>query len=163
MANWGSARVKTEQSKMKYVQGLIEGYAEKAIGPYFFQYLQSMMPEAVDVMQQYLNERPNWTETGIKRRAMGGNGPGRVKSGDMQRAISWRQIPTGRKGYYKFQVGWVNGEPGYAIFQEQGTKNGIKAMNAIGYTTEWLRNEIALMGRGNRAIRTTTARWKTED
>lgn len=160
MADWGAVKMGTEQSKLKYVQSLIEGYAEKSIGPRFFQFMQSMMPEAVDVMKNYLNERPNWTETGQKRKSAGGNGPGRVDTGTMRDAISWKQIPTGRKGYYRFRVGWITGEPGYAIFQEQGTKNGVKAMNAIGYTNEWLRAEIALLGRGSNSVRTTNFRWK---
>ena len=81
MANWGKARVATEPGKMKYVQGQVEGFAEKALGPYFFQFMQKMMPEAVDVMRNYLEARPNWTPTGEKRKAMGGNGPGRVDTG----------------------------------------------------------------------------------
>ena len=160
MANWGKARVATEPGKMKYVQGQVEGFAEKALGPYFFQFMQKMMPEAVDVMRNYLEARPNWTPTGEKRKAMGGNGPGRVDTGTMRDAISWKQIPTGVKGYYKFRVGWVNSEPGYAIFQEQGTKSGVKAMNSIGYTTEWLRQEVELLGRGRSAIRTRVSHWK---
>ncbi len=160
MANWGKARVKVEPAKMKYVQGKIEGFADKALGPYFFQFMQKMMPEAVDVMRHYLEAKPNWTPTGEARKARGGDGPGRVDSGDMQRAISWRQVPTGIKGYYRFQLGWVNGEPGYSIFQEQGTKNGVKGMNSIAYTTDWLEREAALMGRGNSAIRSRVSRWR---
>lgn len=152
MANWIDIRVQTEQAKIKYVKSEIEGFAEKAIGPYFFQFMQSMMPEAVDVMQSYIRyQAGKTTKTGK---------PGRVETGEMWEQVTWRQIPTGKKGFYRFELGWLNGTPGYAIFQEQGTRNGVVAMDSIGFTTMWLRSELKLLGRGTDALKFSNARWR---
>ena len=151
--DWLNIRIKTEPAKIKYVTGQVEAFAEQAIGTYFFQFMQKMMPEAVDVMQNYIRyQAGKTTKTGK---------PGRVVTGTMWESVKWRQVSTGKKGYYRFELGWLDGKPGYSIFQEQGTKSGVIGMNALGYTLEWLRNEVVLLGRGSsKAVRTRNAKWK---
>jgi len=163
MPNWISIRVKTEPAKMKHVKGRIEGFPQQAIGKYFFQQLQSMTASGADVMKNFIGPQGHpsvRTNTGHERKARGGNGPGRVDTGLMRDSIKW----TGRKlgnGNYRFEFGWLNGTPGYAIFQEQGTKNGVRAMNSIGYATEFMRNELRMLGQNRAASRAVrNAQWR---
>ena len=47
---------------------------------------------------------------------------------------------------YEFTVGWLDGTPGYSVFQEYGTKNGVAAMNSLQYTADFMRLELKHMG-----------------
>ena len=44
---------------------------------------------------------------------------------------------------FKFEMGWLRGMPGYTLFQEYGTRNGIVAMGAIAFGRDML-NEAVL-------------------
>lgn len=155
MSKWVKVRIKTEPAKMRFVQSRVMGYPEEATQKYFFQAMQSVTASAADIMRNYIEyQAGKTTKTGRK---------GRVVSGAMRDGVKW----TGEKlagGKYRFRFGWINGTPGYAIFQEQGTKNGIVAMNALGYATEFLRNELRLLGHSRKSFRATAAsRWKVEE
>jgi hypothetical protein len=155
--NWLGIRVKTEPAKMRYVQGRIAGFPEEAIQKYYFQALQQLAAETVDVMKNYIEYSPDVrTPTGEARGAKG-----RVKSGEMRDAIKWSGRKVGK--VYRFEIGWLDGRPGYAIFQEQGTKNGVKAMESIAYALEFARREVQMMGENPRAMRTRrNDRWKEQ-
>lgn len=143
--DWLGIRIKTEPQNIKYVKGRIEGYPQEAFQKYFFQALQSMASQGVDVMRTYIETYSWYDSKGNKRR-------GRVDTGFMRDSVKW----SGRKlenGNYRFEFGWLEGKPGYAIFQEQGTKNGVQAMNAIAYATEFMRNELRLMGNNPRSYK----------
>lgn len=160
MSQWIPIRVKTEPAKMRYVKAKIEGFPEEALGRYYFQQLQSLLASAADVMKNYIEYDPSVrTQTGWARAALGGNGPGRKDTGALIDGITW----SGRKvadGKYSFEVGWLNGTPGYAIFQEQGTKTGVRAMNSLEYVTNFIRQELQLLKQNPRAYRVTrAAKW----
>lgn len=151
-SKWFDIRVKTEPAKMKYVSNQILGYPEQAFQKYYFQALQRITAEGADIMRNYLNTRPNWTDTGQKRKARGGNGPGRVDTGTMRDSIKWSGKKDA-KGRYVFKFGWIDGQPGYSIFQEYGTKNGVEGMHSMEYATEFVRSmikDLAQNGKGTR-------------
>lgn len=142
--NWLPIRIKTEQAKMKHVVGTIEGFPKEVTQKYYFQALQSIAASAADIMRNYIRYSPVIaTKTG-----KGDTPPrakGRNKTGNMADHVKWRLVESERGKRYKFNVGWIDGEPGYAIFQEQGTKNGVVGMNAIGYATDFVKQELKLL------------------
>lgn len=150
---WVDIRVKTEKNKMRNVQTRITGWPEEAFVKYYFQALQQLTSEAARVMKEYIASNAVSTETG---QAQGREG--RVKSGAMVDGIK-TNASGGRGGIkqnnkYLFLFGRLDGTPGYAIFQEWGTQNGIKAMNSQRYAAEWARQELKSLGKG----RVTSAR-----
>lgn len=144
--DWLPIRVKTEQSKMNRVVDRIEGFPEEVMTKYFFQFLQGIAASGADVMRNYIEYNShNYTPTGQRRADAGGPGPGRRKSGDMIAGIKW----SGKKvapAKYEFLVGWLDGTPGYSVFQEYGTKSGVTAMNSLQYTADFMRREMKLLG-----------------
>jgi hypothetical protein len=133
--NWIDIRLKTEPANMKYVKGRILGYPEEVLEKYYFQFLQYVAATGADVGRQYIGSAAVSTRTG-----QGEGRQGRVDSGTMQKNFKWSARKDGKK--YIVDIGWINGTPGYSIFQEQGTKGGIVGMNAIGYVQEWVRSEL---------------------
>lgn len=87
------------------------------------------------------------TETGRKRAAKGGKGPGRVKSGDMLDAV-WARVVKEGDNKYVGEVGWLLARPGYPVFQEHGTRTGITAMNALQKAKDYVAREMRDAGRG---------------
>jgi hypothetical protein len=159
--DWIPIRVKAEPNKRQYLRNRIMGFPDEAVGRFYFQQLQSVTASAVDVMRNFITyDRSVWTQTGIDRASRAGGYKGRVDTGTMVNAISWTGGKVGPHKY-KFEFGWLTGEPGYSIFQEQGTKNGVKAMNSLAYAMEFARAEIRLLGQNPRAFRGTRASmWK---
>lgn len=157
MTDWLPIRIKTEPAKLRYVKSRIMGYPEEAMGKYFFQQLQMVTASAADVMKNFIMQDKNtkkYETTGVK---------GRRKTGAMIDAITWRGSKIG-KGKYRFEFGWLDGRPGYAIFQEQGTKNGVRALNSLDYATNFAKQELRLLGQNPAAFRATRAsRWGGRD
>jgi hypothetical protein len=149
MPSWFEVRTAFEPSAMKYAQQKIYGHPEKVFTTYYFQELQSLTAAAADVQRNYINTKPNSTPTGVARVAAGGNGPGRVDTGEMRDAIKWSARKVSPKRY-EFKFGWINGVPGYSIFQEYGTSHGIKGMHSIQYAREFALAEIKFMKSGGR-------------
>lgn len=132
---------------MRNVQAKIEGWPNEAFVKYYFQALQSLTAEAARVMKDYIASSAVSTDTG---QAQGREG--RVKTGTMKDGIK-SNASGGRGGIkqnnkYLFLFGWLDGTPGYAIFQEWGTRNGITAMNSQRYAAEWARKELKSLGKG---------------
>jgi len=46
------------------------------------------------------------------------------------------------KNNITLRVGWLNGTPGYAFFQEFGTSNGVQGMNSLGEVDLWLEAHV---------------------
>lgn len=163
MPDWIPIRIRTERGKMMHMKNRIMGYPEEAMTKYYFQQLQSITASAADVMKNFIEyDRSVRTPTGEARKARGGNGPGRKDTGTMINGITWRgeKISDAK---YKFEFGWLNGEPGYAIFQEHGTKNGVRAMHALEYAAQFARTELGFLGNSNKAVRVSrAARWRQE-
>ena len=162
--DWMPIRIKTEPAKTQYVKNRIMGFPDEAVGKFYFQQLQSVSASAVDVMKNFITyDRSVWTETGLRRASRRGGYKGRNDTGEMVSRITWRGAKVGPHKY-KFEFGWLDGEPGYAIFQEQGTKSGVKAMNSLAYAMEFARQELRLMGQNPKAFRGTRAsQWKGND
>lgn len=155
--DWMPIRVKTEPSKRQHIKNRIMGFPDEAMGKFFFQQLQSVTASAVDVMKNFITyDRSVWTRTGLDRAASSGGYKGRVETGTMVNAITWKGGKVGPHKY-KFEFGWLNDEPGYSIFQEHGTKNGVKAMNSLAYAMEFARAELRLLGQNPAAFRGTRA------
>lgn len=136
--NWVPIRLKTERAKMKHVQARVTGWADEVIQKGYFPWLQQLMAAAADVGREYIGSAAVSTRTGQREGRRG-----RVKTGEMQKGFTWNygeKVKDGDK--YRFRVGWINGTPGYSIFQEHGVQGGVVGMNAIGYVTEFLRTEI---------------------
>lgn len=159
--DWLPIRVQTEGAKRQHVKSRIMGFPGEAMEKYFFQRLQSVTASAVDVMKNYITyDKRVFTDTGRVRAARGDGYAGRVDSGDMVNAITWRGQKISNEKY-KFEFGWLDGEPGYSIFQEHGTKNGVQAMNSLAFATEFVRAELRLLGSNPAAFRATRAsQWK---
>lgn len=146
MTDWLPIRIKTEPAKMKHVQNRIAGYPEEVMTKRYFQLLQRTTAAAADVMREYIATH----DFGDK------NGPGRVDSGKMRDSVKWEGRKDA-KGVYRFRFGWINGTPGYSIFQEYGTKNGVVGMDALGYAAEFFRKELRLEGVSSRGFRANRA------
>ena len=151
--DWFQIRTKTEPAKMKYMSAKINGFPDEAAEKYYFQKLQQITAAGADIMRNYIEyDRANFTETGKKRAARGGNGPGRKDSGDMIKGIVWSGKKDG-KGKYRFAFGWLNGTPGYSIFQEYGVEGGVKGMNSLQYAREFVRKEIRYLASNGKGTR----------
>lgn len=156
MTDWLPIRIKTEPAKMKHVQARIEGFPEQAVEKFLFQRLQSITAMGADVMRNYIKyERRLVTKTGLARVAKGGKYATRVDSERMVDSVKWEGRKVGNK--YKFRFGWIDGEPGYSIFQEHGTSNGVVGMESLAYAMEFVRRELHLLETTRSAYKTTKA------
>lgn len=153
---WLDVRTKYEPSAMKHAVASIYGHPDQVMEKYYFQKLQQIVAAGADIQREYLNSRPNYTKTGQKRKAAGGNGPGRIDTGTMKDGIKWSSQKTA-KGRYDFKFGWINGTPGYSIFQEYGTANGIQGMGSLAYALEFVRKEIKYLNNGGKGTTTRSA------
>ena len=104
--------------------------------------LQEVGAEAVRDMRDTIEN--STTKTGAQAMRSGQRGTaGRVRGRD-EAATSGRPRVGGKsmrdrvdfnvkvnKRSISLRFGWLDGRPGYAFFQEYGTKNGVKAMHAF--------------------------------
>jgi len=142
MADWAAIRVQTEPDKLKYVSQKLSAYTTDYIGKYYFQKLQQVAALAADVGRNYIEYSPSVrTPTGEARGAKG-----RVLTGEMRDNFKASVVSIQARTKYSVTLGWLDGRPGYAIFQELGTSNGIKAMGAVRFTAEFFRLEMQLSG-----------------
>lgn len=163
MGDWLNIKVKTEPSKLKHVQAQLTNFENGPVIKYLFQHLQYISASGADVGRNFIKYHPSVvTKTGEERASRGAGIAGRVDSGEMVNKFRWSGGKIG-PGKYKFKVGWLDGTPGYAIFQEQGTKRGVVAMNALGYVTEYMRNEMKLMETGKSVRVKDSTPWAGED
>lgn len=150
--NWIPIRVQTEPAKMKFMKTRIETFTDVQIKRYF-QLLQYIFATYAEAMRMDIAGKDYATPTGYARVARGGPGPGRIVTGAMIKGVKWR----GRKisdSRYLFEIGWLDGRPGYAIFQEYGTKNGVKAMKILATYQRLIAEEIRLYGANRNQVRT---------
>lgn len=86
------------------------------------------------------------TKTGEERAAAGGGQPGRYVTGALFDQV--RARVNVNKDSFTALVGWTDGTPEYAIFQEYGTRT-IEGMNSIVLAREYMLSAIqALSGTG---------------
>ena len=144
MADWLNIRVKIQGDNLDTVRSKIRGWPEKVAEEVYWPALAAIAAEGADYIRFIILDSK--TETGEKRVAAGGNGPGRVDTGNMFDMVGYRNRKT--KGGFSSFVGWVNGRPGYALFQDLGTKNGVKAMNAISQAQEYMLMRMLELAKG---------------
>lgn len=145
MANsWLNLRVKVPANQLDTVRSKIRGWPEEVAREVYWPALQQIAASGAEYIRFII--LASETETGKRRAAAGGSGPGRVDTGDMFDQVGYRNRVTA--GGFSSFVGWVNGRPGYATFQELGTKNGVKAMNAIGQAQEYMLSQIRALAKG---------------
>lgn len=145
MSNWMNIRVKTEASNFNYVRSKIEGWPSEVVEEFYWPALEAIAREGRDIIREIIEGAE--TPTGRERAARGEGEAGRIKSGKMYNSVTTRVRRRVKNGFSVF-TGWINGKPGYSIFQEQGTRNGIEAMNAIGITEVWMLEQIKSLASG---------------
>lgn len=129
--SWLDISIKTEAKEFDSVRSKIMGWPEEVLKDVYWPQIQEIGRDGAEFMKEIIGSTENNTPTGEAR-----GQDGRVKSGLMRDSVASRARER-VKGYSLF-VGWITGKPGYSIFQEQGTKNGIVAMNAVGQTQEYM-------------------------
>lgn len=136
--NIDTKKLKKNAEKLKTLRtGLSvgQGVAEASAGT-FFNYMQKVASQAYSTTKDYIKNGAV-TPTGVRR----GSPRGRYETGAMYDAFIG--TPGGgntAKGTmkFRFEMGWLRGMPNYTLFQEYGTRNGIVAMDAIGYGRDML-------------------------
>lgn len=111
--------------------------------PRYFQRLQSIAADAVQIGR--IQIKLATTETGRKRAALGGD-PGRIETGEFYGKLKWEAVSTG-KGEYRIRIGWLDGEPEYARFQEFGFQHRsgmyVTGADALGAAQRYFEKELA--------------------
>lgn len=142
--DWFNIRVKTEASAFNAVRNKIMGWPEEVAKEVYWPMLQQVGRDGRDFIRYIILD--STTPTGEERARRGGNGPGRVNTGNMYNAVSSRARE--RKDGFSLFVGWADGRPGYSIFQELGTRNGVVGMNAIQQAEEFMLSQLRAMAAG---------------
>lgn len=150
MGDWFNIRIKTERSKFNSVRSIIKTYPEDVAQEVYYPALRQIAENGKDYMRYIILASD--TATGRKRAAQGGNGPGRVDTGKLYDGV--RARTNINKDSFSAIVGWLDGKPGYAIFQELGTTNGVKGMEAIAQTQEYMLSEIKKLSKGGKITST---------
>lgn len=131
----------------------IERAPEEFFVKNYYRQIQRIAFDARRLIVEIIEESE--TPTGQRRAASGQGRPGRVDSEDMLKAV-WARISKVGDKSYRMDVGWLEGKPGYAIFQEHGTRTGIKAMNALNRAADYIEDEVNKLARGGSGSRANT-------
>lgn len=154
---WAYIRVAGDQKSIKNLAARVTRAPEEIFVKYYYQKLTQIAFRARKLMIEII-ERSE-TPTGRRRAARGGGESGRVDTGRMK-SLVWARAHKVSTGKYRIEVGWLNDRPGYAIFQEHGTRGGIQAMNALKAASQYMAEESAKLGRGGSTyIRNTEWDW----
>lgn len=145
--NWFELRLKVPASDFNKVRVKIATWPEEVAKEVYHPQIKAIAEAGAEFIRQVIERET--TPTGEARVRRGGNGPGRVKSGKMINAVRSRVRPRANGGI-SATAGWLTGEPGYVIFQEMGTKNGVEAMDAIGQAHEFMLSELRRVANGGR-------------
>lgn len=164
-ADWIPLRVQAEPNAAKKLKATIEGFPELVMEKYYFQILQQIVSTYVESARLAIETSKGLdtaTPTGEARKARGGRGPGRADTGKMVANLKWKGRKEGNK--YVFEIGWLDRVPGYSVFQEYGTSNGVRAMNSLPYILDGIRSELKLyeVGKGGARFR-NASRFKPND
>lgn len=157
--SWANIRNQaTSQRQMKAMIAQVTAIPRDLIEKKYFAAMTSIAWDARKLIQEIILE--SHTETGKERVRSGrGSEAGRYETGAMYNAV-WANVRKAGKGgmSYSAQVGWLAGTPGYAVFQEQGTKSGIKGMRALETASQYIEDELRKLARGGR-IYSRDTRW----
>lgn len=136
----GSSQLKQAQVKLQNLRvGITAGkeVTVSASGNYF-QKMQSRSASILRDTRWYIRESKEVeTKTGRERKANGGKYAGRYLTGKMHDAFVATKgngitMLNNKKVRFHVDFGWLRGMPQYTLFQELGTQDGIRAMNALG-------------------------------
>lgn len=144
MGDWFNLRVKVPTQQLNSTRNIIRAWPQKVAAEVYYPKLTQIAQEGRDYMRYIILAAS--TPTGVKRQGQGGNGPGRVNTGQMFDSVRYRVRQN--KYNYSATIGWLDGKPGYAIFQELGTKNGVVGMNAVAQANEYMLSEIRALAAG---------------
>lgn len=108
--------------------------------PQYFQQLQSIAADAVALAR--IQIKLATTETG---RARGKGSAGRVETGKFIEGIKWEGRRRG-KGLYEIRIGWLDGQPDWATYQELGFKHRggmyVTGADALGTAQRYFEAEL---------------------
>lgn len=144
MPDWFKLRIKAPARDFDAVRAKIMGWPEEVAREVYWPQMEAIAQEAREYIRFIILQKE--TATGQARAAQGGNGPGRVKTGKMFDLVRAR-VRARKQGFSAF-VGWLDGKPGYAVFQELGTKNGVEAMEAIHSAREYMLSQMKALQAG---------------
>lgn len=147
MADWANVRVKANASDFDLLRSKILAHPGKVAKDVYYPALRRISQAGVDYMRYII--LTSETATGKARAGRGGNGPGRVDTGAMFDAVKMR-VRERKDGFTSF-VGWIDGRPGYSVFQEHGVKGGVVGMNALAQAQEFMLSEIRKLAKGGSA------------
>jgi hypothetical protein len=146
--SWLGIRVKTEKENFNAVRSKIISWPEEVMATVYKPQLIAIADEAVGYIRHIIATET--TPTGERRKEERGGEAGRIETGKMRDAVKKRvRSSEGKRQRFAIFVGWIDGKPGYSIFQEQGTSNGVKAMNSIGQAQEFMISEIRRLSSGS--------------
>lgn len=128
--DWLAIRTKTEVSKYDAVRNVIQGWPEQVLYKVYQPQISQIAARGAGVIREIIRTDHNTQK----------EEPGRIKSGDMLKGVHYR-VRERKKGFSMF-VGWTDGVPGYSIFQEHGTKNGVRAMNSLEASREQMLSDL---------------------
>lgn len=74
---------------------------------------------------------------------------GRIDTGKMINSF-WANARKEGDKKYKINLGYVAGQPGYSIFQEYGTRNGLRGVEALRAARDHFQAEVGRLGAGGR-------------
>lgn len=129
--SWLDIRIQTENENRNAVRNKIMGWPEEVAQKRYWPALQQIGRNGVQ-FQRSIIERLD-----------------RIDTGDMKRGVKMRANKRAGNAFTLF-VGWVDGRPGYSIFQEHGTRSGVVAMDSIAQTREYMLSQIEQLARGGR-------------
>jgi hypothetical protein len=142
--NWADIRVKTEAKNFDAVRAKILGWPEEVAEETYYPQLEIIAQNGKAIIQDIILS--STTPTGEARRSSGGGSAGRYNTGEMYKQVRAR-VRKRVRGFSAF-VGWLEGKPGYTIFQEHGTKNGVKGMEAVSQSREYMLSRIRALAAG---------------
>lgn len=157
MSRWLDIRVKTEQRHIDSVVSTIESLPDEIFVKYYYQKLRGIAARGARTIRHIIDTDTN-TKNFEERGKVGRNGA----TGRMRDGVGWEVKKIGQH-HYTFRVGWLDGTPGYAIFQEQGTKRGVQAMNAIAQAQEQMLSEIRQLTSGGKLNASPTGFFESID
>lgn len=132
-----------DKSIEKLEQSMITTVKDVVI-PGYFQQLQRIAAEATALAR--IRIKLATTPSGIARARSGSGQPGRIDTGAFYKGLSWR-VRKEAKGAYSIRIGWLDGDPDYASYQELGFQHRsgmyVTGADALGEAHRYVENEIA--------------------
>lgn len=121
--SWFDIRVQTEVENRNAVRSKIMGWPEHVAQTMYWPALDQIGKDGAEFMRGIIVAED------------------RIDTWKMHNSVRSRPRQRAKDAYSLF-VGWIDGKPGYAIFQEHGTRAGVVAMNSVSQTQEYMLSRI---------------------